>query len=48
VVSEFMDAAAHLGVETHQSFSGIIISGKKNGDGEVVYEQRPAFDWTDC
>ena len=48
VVSEFKDAAAHLGIETQPGFAGMIFPGKKNGDGEIGYDQRPAFDWTDC
>ena len=48
VVSKFMDTAAYMGIETQPGFAGMIIPGKKNGAGEVGYNQRPAFEWTNC
>lgn len=42
-ISKLMHAAAELGIETHQTFAGMVMSGKKNNEGEVVYDQQYAL-----
>lgn len=42
-ITKLMHAAAELGIETHQTFAGMVMSGKKNNEGEVVYDQRYAL-----
>lgn len=42
-ISKLMHAAAELGIETHQTFAGMVMSGKKNNEGEVIYDQHYAL-----
>ena len=42
-ISKLIHAAAELGIETHQTFAGVVRSGKKNDGGEVVYDQQYAL-----
>ena len=42
-ISKLMHAAAELGIETHQTFAGMVMSGKKQNGGEVVYDQQYAL-----
>jgi hypothetical protein len=46
-VSELHTAAADLGIEVVEVYSGMIFTSRKNAAGAVVTEQRQAFDWTD-
>ena len=40
-IGEFMDVAARLGIaETHQTFGGMVLTAKRNFDGELVYNQQ--------
>ena len=43
-IGEFMDHAAHLGIETRQGFAQMVITSKKNDLGEVEYDQRYGID----
>ena len=42
-ISALMHAAAERGIETHQTFAGMVMSGKKNNEGEVIYDQQYAL-----
>ena len=42
-ITKLIHAAAELGIETNQTFAGVVRSGKKNDGGEVVYDQQYAL-----
>jgi hypothetical protein len=42
-ISKLMHVATELGIETHETFLGIVRSAKKNSAGEVVYDQHYAL-----
>ena len=42
-ITKLIHAAAELGIETHETFLGIVRSAKKNSAGEVVYDQHYAL-----
>jgi hypothetical protein len=42
-ISKLIHTAAELGMETHQTFGGIVRSAKRNSAGEVIYNQRYAL-----
>lgn len=42
-IGDLIDAAADLGVQTQQSFGGVVITAKKNDAGEVEYDQHYAL-----
>jgi hypothetical protein len=46
-VSEIMHHAASLGIFVGTTFAGMLMEYRKNAEGEIEVEQRPAFDWTD-
>ena len=46
-ISGMMVHAASLGIFVGTTFAGMVMEYKKNAEGEVEVEQRPAFDWTD-
>lgn len=47
-ISELMHYAASLGIcFVGTTFAGMIVEYKRNAEGEIEVEQRPAFDWTD-
>ena len=46
-VGEFHHRAASLGIQIIEIYAGMIFESKKNADGIVETEQRPAFDLTD-
>ena len=46
-VSEIMHHAASLGIFVGTTFAGMVMEYKKNAEGEIEVEQRPAIDWTD-
>jgi len=43
-VSELHAAAADLGIEVAEVYAGMVFKSKKNAAGEVVTQQRQAFD----
>ena len=42
-ISKLIHVAAEVGLETHETFLGIVRSAKKNSAGEVVYDQHYAL-----
>ena len=47
-ISGLMVHAASLGIcFVGTTFAGMIVEYKRNAEGEIEVEQRPAFDWTD-
>ena len=46
-IGEFHSHAASHGIEVIESYAGMIFTSKRNVDGVVETDQRPAFDWTD-
>ena len=46
-ISGLMVHAASLGIFVGTTFAGMIMEYKRNAEGEIEVEQRPAFDWTD-
>ena len=42
-----MHHAASLGIFVGTTFAGMVMEYKKNAEGEIEVEQRPAIDWTD-
>ncbi len=46
-ISGMMVHAASLGVFVGTTFAGMLMEYRRNAEGEIEVEQRPAFDWTD-
>ena len=47
-ISGLMVHAASLGIcFVGTTFAGMIVEYKRNAEGEIEVQQRPAFDWTD-
>lgn len=47
-ISGMMVEAASLGIcFVSTTFAGIVMEYRRNAQGEIEVEQRPAFDWTD-
>jgi hypothetical protein len=42
-ISKLIHAAAEFGIETQQTFCGIVRSAKRSSTGEVIYDQRYAL-----
>ena len=46
-ISELMHHGASLRIFVGMTFAGMIVEYKRNAEGEIEVQQRPAFDWTD-
>jgi hypothetical protein len=45
-ISGLMVHAASLGIVVGTTFAGMVMEYRRNAQGEIEVEQRPAFDWT--